>query len=45
MIYILIWKSISYPNDIYFFDILISESGPNIICFIYFDFEMYFVSQ
>jgi len=43
--YILTWKYASYHNGVHFFDILTSKCGPNMVCFVYFDLEMYFVPQ
>jgi len=42
ILYILIWKYISYYNGIYFFDILIAKNGPRPEDFLYFDLEIYF---
>jgi hypothetical protein len=41
--YFLILKWASRYNDIYFFDVLISKSASNILNFVYFIFEIYFV--
>ena len=38
-------KYISCHNNEHFFKILISNNGSNVVYFIYFDFEIYFVSQ
>ena len=32
-------------NGVHFFDIFTSKSGPNLVCFVHFDFEMCFVPQ
>lgn len=40
ILYILIWKYISRYNNVHFFDIPISKSGPTMICFVYFDFKI-----
>ena len=40
---ILISKWASHYNDIYFFDVLIFKSASNILNFVYFIFEIYFV--
>ena len=33
---------VSRHNDVHFFDIAISKSGPSKVCFVHFDFEMCF---
>ena len=43
ILYILISKYVLYYNGAYFFDIIISKSGPILVCSIYFNFEIYFV--
>ena len=42
---ILAWKCASRHNDVHFFDISTSESGPNVVCFGHFDLEMCFAPQ
>jgi len=32
-------------NGVHFFDISTSKSGPNLVCFVHFDFEMHFAPQ
>ena len=32
-------------NGVHFFDISTSKSGPNLVCFVHFDFEMRFAPQ
>ena len=43
--YILTSKCASRRNGAHFFDISISKSGPNVVCFVHFDFEMCFAPQ
>ena len=38
-------KCASRHNGVHFFDISTSKSGPNLVCFVYFDLEMCFVPQ
>ena len=38
---LLTWKSASRHNGVHFFDISTSKSGPNLVCFVHFDFEMF----
>ena len=45
VLYILAWKCASCHNGVHFFDISTSKSGPNVVCFVHFDFEMYFAPQ
>jgi len=45
VLYILTWKCASYYNDVYFFGILTSKSGPTMVCFVYFNLEMCFAPQ
>ena len=40
VLYILTWKSASRHNGVHFFDIATSKSGPRMVCFVHFDFEM-----
>ena len=44
-LYILTWKCASRHNGVHFFDIATSKSGPDLVCFVHFDFEMCFVPQ
>ena len=41
-LYILTSKCASGHNGVHFFDISTSKSGPNLVCFVHFDFEMCF---
>ena len=43
--YILTWKPASRHNGVHFFDIATSKSGPTMVCFVHFDFEMCFAPQ
>ena len=45
ILYILTSKCASRHNGVHFFDIWISKSGPNLVCFVHFDFEMCFAPQ
>ena len=45
VLYILTSKCASRHNGVHFFDISISKSGPNLVCFVHFDFEMCFAPQ
>ena len=45
VLYILISKCASRHNGVHFFDITTSKSGPNVMCFVYFHFEMCFAPQ
>ena len=38
-------KRASRHNGVHFFDILTSKSGPNVVCFVHFHFEMCFAPQ
>ena len=38
-------KCASRCNGVHFFDISTSKSGPNLVCFVHFDFEMCFALQ
>ena len=38
-------KCASRHNGVHFFDILTSKSGPRMVCFVHFDFEMCFAPQ
>ena len=44
-LYILTWKCASRHNGAHFFDISTSKSGPRMVCFVHFDFEMCFAPQ
>ena len=43
--YILTSKRASRHNGVHFFDISTSKSGPSMVCFVHFDFEMCFAPQ
>ena len=45
VLYILTSKCASRHNGVHFFDIATSKSGPNLVCFVHFDFEMGFAPQ
>ena len=45
VLYILTWKCASRHNGVHFFDISTSKSGPYMVCFVHFDFEMCFAPQ
>ena len=42
VLYILTSKCASRHNGLHFFDILTSKSGPRMVCFVHFDFDMCF---
>ena len=44
-LYILTCKCASRHNGVHFFDISTSKSGPELVCFVHFDFEMCFAPQ
>ena len=44
-LYILTSKCASRHNGVHFFDISTSKSGPELVCFVHFDFEMCFAPQ
>ena len=44
-LYILTSKCASRHNGVHFFDIATSKSGPELVCFVHFDFEMCFAPQ
>ena len=44
-LYILTSKCASRHNGVHFFDIATSKSGPTMVCFVHFDFEMCFAPQ
>ena len=45
VLYILTSKCASRHNGVHFFDIATSKSGPSMVCFVHFDFEMCFAPQ
>ena len=45
VLYILTWKCASRHNGVHFFDISTSKSGPDLVCFVHFDFKMCFAPQ
>ena len=45
VLYILTSKCASRHNSVHFFDISTSKSGPTLVCFVHFDFEMCFAPQ
>ena len=45
VLYILTWKCASRHNGVHFFDISTSKSGPTLVCFVHFHFEMCFAPQ
>ena len=45
VLHILTWKCASRHNGVHFFDISTSKSGPRMVCFVHFDFEMCFAPQ
>ena len=45
VLYILTSKCASCHNGVHFFDISTSKSGPRMVCFVHFDFEMCFAPQ
>ena len=45
VLYILTSKCVSRNNGVHFFDISTSKSGPRMVCFVHFDFEMCFAPQ
>ena len=45
VLYILTSKCASRHNGVHFFDISTSKSGPTLVCFAHFDFEMCFAPQ
>ena len=38
-LYLLTWKCASRHNGVHFFNISISKSGPNLVCFVHFDLK------
>ena len=44
-LYILTSKCASRHNGVHFFDISTAKSGPKLVCFVHFDFEMCFAPQ
>ena len=45
LLYIFTSKCASRHNGVHFFDIATSKSGPSMVCFVHFDFEMCFAPQ
>ena len=45
VLYIFTSKCASRHNSVHFFDISTSKSGPTLVCFVHFDFEMCFAPQ
>ena len=45
VLYILTSACASHHNGVHFFDISTSKSGPSMVCFVHFDFEMCFAPQ
>ena len=45
VLYILTSKCASRHNGVHFFDIATYKSGPDLVCFVHFDFEMCFAPQ
>ena len=45
VLYILTWKCALRHNGVHFFDISTSKSGPDLVCFVHFDFKMCFAPQ
>ena len=45
VLYILTSKCASRHNGVHFFDIATSKSGPTMVCFVHFDFQMCFAPQ
>ena len=45
VLYILTSKRASRHNGVHFFDIATSKSGPKLVCFVHFDFEMCFAPK
>ena len=45
VLYIFTSKCASRHNGVHFFDISTSKSGPSMVCFVHFDFEMCFAPQ
>ena len=45
VLYILTWKCALRHNGVHFFDISTSKSGPRMVCFVHFHFEMCFAPQ
>ena len=45
VLYILSSKCASRHNGVHFFDISTSKSGPSMVCFVHFEFEMCFAPQ
>ena len=45
VLYIFTWKCASRHNGVHFFDIVISKSGPTMVCFVHFHLETCFAPQ
>ena len=45
VLYILTSKCASRHNGVHFFDISTAKSGPDLVCFVHFDFKMCFAPQ
>ena len=45
VLYILTWKCASRHNSVHFFSISTAKSGPELVCFVHFDWEMCFAPQ
>ena len=45
VLYILTWKCVSRHSGAHFFDFSTSKSGPKLVCFVHFDFEVCFAPQ
>ena len=45
VLYMLTSKCASRHNGVHFFDISTAKSGPDLVCFVHFDFEMCFAPQ
>ena len=45
VLYILTSKCASRHNGVHFFDIATAKSGPDLVCFVHFDFKMCFAPQ
>ena len=45
VLHIFTWKCASRHNGVHFFDISTAKSGPHLVCFVHFDFQMCFAPQ
>ena len=45
VLYLLTWKCASRHNGVHFFNISISKSSPELVCFVHFNLEIYFAPQ